>query len=160
MVKEIKMEKVENLKTLKQDYEKIKQKYNLPEWKYMNEEFGIEDIQQLQLENMVGHVRQRVMGRIYSILNWLEGFMNPQRANMANMMILNDLTEDDKKLLNKVYANFIKITSKFTTLGTIKYNEKAEAEFMKEAIKKFEDNRNNVRKFAERIEYLHIEKLK
>ena len=61
-----KKEKTEgSLRKLKQEYELLKVKYNFPEFKYMNDNFEIENIDSSETELFIKQIRKHMTEKIF-----------------------------------------------------------------------------------------------
>ena len=149
------MDKAKNLETLKEDYEVIRKKYNLPDFTWMNSEFGIENLQEHKSETLIRQIRYNIMKRITSAVNWFEMFVNPQRAPFFLLSVMSKLTDADKELMQKLYKKNSSIEFEMWVLDSNPYNEKTEAEFVKNTIKQYKEIAVDILKFSQRIEKLY-----
>jgi len=124
------MEKENKLEKLKKDYEKNRVKYNLPDFKFMNENFEIELIADDDIELLVRRVRKNVRDKIHAMISVLETFLNPTSAPMFVFNIIKGFGNGEKEIIEKLYKKFAELEIDAFNLE-ITYNEKAEAEYIK-----------------------------
>ncbi len=139
MVTEKKMKSDEsNLVKLKEEYEKLKQKYSLPEFKFMNENFEIEQICVEDTELLLKRIRKQTMDKISSGIRGLEMFLNPQNAPVFIFNIIKTFSQPDKEIIDNIYHKFAEFEIQAFGLEN-KYNEEAEADFVKKVAKEWID---------------------
>lgn len=119
-----------NLKKLKDHYEIIRKKYNLPEFKFMNENFEIENIGVEETELFIKMIRKHVTEKIFFVLRGLEVFINPQNAPLFMFEIIKSFGESEKNLVKALYKKIAKYEIEAFGLEAA-YNEQKEAEFVK-----------------------------
>jgi hypothetical protein len=119
-----------NLKRLKEEYEILRKKYSLPEFKYMNENFEIENIEVEETELFAKMIRKHVTEKIFFVLRSLEIFINPQNAPLFMFDIIKSFGESDKALVKSLYKKIAKYELEAFSLEAV-YNEQKEGEFVK-----------------------------
>jgi hypothetical protein len=119
-----------NLKHVRESYEKIKAKYGLPEFSFMNENFEIENIDARETELFVKMMRKHITEKIFYVLRSLEIFLNAQNAPLFMFDIIKSLTAPDKELIRDLYKRMAQYEIEAFGLEA-QYNEKKEAEFIK-----------------------------
>jgi hypothetical protein len=119
------------LEELKVDYEKLRKKYNLPSFKQMNEDFEIEKISQHETECLLREVRKIIMEKVIIYLRFVEMLLNPSNAPMFFFALVKGMTASDKRLLESLYEKIGRFEIGVIPLDC-KYNEKQEAEFIKQ----------------------------
>jgi len=65
------------LEELKEDYEKFKKIYKLPEFRQLNEDFDIEKVAQNETDFVLREVRRHMMDKIIAYLRFIEMLLNP-----------------------------------------------------------------------------------
>lgn len=150
----------ENLKQLKEDYEKLRKKHDLPNFEELNQEFVLEDLQQLKTEILPKKLRFLVWRKLGDTLGILERFINPAHASILIMTVADKLSEEDKKLFEQIYSELGKLELEFWKLESAPYSEKDEIEFVKKVLKKFKEVKPKLNNFASRACKLYEESLK
>jgi len=134
-----------NLKQLKEDYEKLRKKYGLPEFSFLNENFEIEDICYDETELLLKKIRKQIMEKIAFELRVLEMLINPQNAPLFIFNIIKYFNEEDKKVINTLYKKLNQIAIEIFGLD-IEYKEEKEAEFIKNFMRTWKEVQSDLRK--------------
>jgi len=148
-----------NLVSLKKEYEKIRQKYKLPPFQYLNEEFEIEKIQERETELLLKEIRHIMTEKLAAFLHFIELFINPTMAPVFILSAMKNLGESDKKLIENIYDNLVSLELASLALD-ISYDEKKEAEFVKNIIKKWQDLRPELQQFSDLLAKIRPKKEK
>lgn len=119
-----------NLKKLKESYEVFRKKYNLPEFKFVNDNFEIESIDSEDTELLLKAIRKHITEKVFFTLRTLEMFMNPQNAPVFIFKIIKHFSETEKELIKDIYKRMAYYEIDAFGLEGI-YDEKKEAEFIK-----------------------------
>jgi len=117
------------LKDLKKNYEELVKRHKIPSFKELNEEFEIDRIER-ESDCPLRSVRKAMMDKIVKYIQFVEMLLNPAQAPPMFMMFVKNVNEKDKKSLEKIYENFIKLELSSLRLE-IDYNEKNEALLVK-----------------------------
>lgn len=143
-----KLEKCEakhELKKLKQEYEVLRKKYSLPEFKFMNETFEIETIPSEETELFIKRIRKNITEKISSGLRAMEMFLNPQPTPIFLFKIIKSFSQDDKAIIEELYYKFTCFEIEAFGLEN-EYNEKKEIEFIKQVAKDWPEISSNLDK--------------
>jgi hypothetical protein len=142
-------EKKDKIQQLKEKYEKLQKMYNLPGFDELNREFEIEKIKAGSF--ILKEIRRAIIEKTASVLKLLELMMNPANAPFFMFSIIKNLKSGAKKEIEEMYKNFTTLE-----LGTLKldieYDEKAEAEFIKEIAKKWQEYKKDIISICNEIE--------
>jgi hypothetical protein len=114
----------------KLEYKSFQEKYKLPSFEYLNENFEIENLASDETELFLKRIRKQITEKIYYHLRTLEAFMNPQNAPMFIFNIIKSFTSFEQELIKKAYDKLAGFEVDFFELE-ISYNEKKEADFIK-----------------------------
>jgi hypothetical protein len=133
MTEEKKMDKMEKLK---EDYSKLQKQHKLPCFDDLNREFDIEKLKPSSF--MLREIRHSVIDKMGSVMKLLETFMNPTSAPVFMFKIIKNLNADAKKEIENIYNEFTSIQLGVLKLD-IEYNERGEAEFLREIYAKWQD---------------------
>jgi hypothetical protein len=136
------------LKLLKKDYERIRTRYKLPSFQQLNEEFEIERIAEKETDMLLREVRKAITEKVVAFLRFLELMINPSGAPFFLLAILKNLSSVDKKLIEKIYKMMGEFEIKAISLD-LKYSEKAEAEFIRESAKKWQEMQPELEELSE-----------
>lgn len=118
------------LDILKKNYEKEKQKYKLPSFQQLNEEFEIERAAERETDMLLRELRKAMTEKAIAFLRFVELLLNPTNAPFFMFSIIKNLTASDKKLIEGIYKQLCEFEIKAIALD-MEYSEKAEAEFIK-----------------------------
>ncbi len=125
-----KMKEESNLEELKKDYSVLQKKYNLPDFKELNEEFDIEKAAENETDCLLREIRKLVMEKVIAYLRFIEMLLNPSNAPLFFFALVKGLTAQDKRVLEKLYDKLGSLEIDVIELDC-SYSEKEEAEFVK-----------------------------
>ena len=117
---------------LKEAYAPICQKYDLPSFLELNEDFAIEKISDLETDFLIREVRKFVGDKLVNYLRFIESLINPVNAPMFTLTIVKLISLGDRNKLGEIYKELIKKEIEFIELD-IKFDEVKEAIFIKES---------------------------
>jgi len=140
-----------SLQELKKQYEKLKQKYNLPEFEKLNEDFEIEKLQEKESDLLLREIRRAAIDRNISYLRFIEMFQNPQQAPLFFLALVKNLDSREKQLLDDIYLELGKFEIKSIALDN-NYNENKEAEFIKTFYKDWQKIKEKFGKITQALE--------
>jgi len=118
-----------DLSELKQRYKKLQEKYKLPDFEEMNQEFYIEKIAELETDFLTREIRRFIADKIYNYLRFIETILNPANAPMFIFSVIKSMTLEDKKKFNDIYEKLAEIDIELIKLD-IESSEKKDAEFI------------------------------
>jgi len=127
-----------NLKKVKAEYEKLRVKYSLPDFAFMNENFEIEGIEAEETALFLKRMRKHMTEKIFFVLRSLEIFLNPQNAPLFMMNIVKFLSPADRELIKELYKQLSEYEIEAFGLEA-KYDEKKEADFVKKVCGSWKD---------------------
>ena len=135
------------LELLKNDYSKLAEKYKLPSFRELNEEFDIEKVQELETETLLREIRKVMMDKALAYLRFIELLLNPSNAPMFFFAILKGLDSADKKLLEDLYTRLGRIEIEVVGVDN-DYSEKSEAEFIKHLVSGWKGIKEDMKKIS------------
>ncbi|HUW43670.1 MAG TPA: hypothetical protein VMV95_01755 [Bacillota bacterium] len=125
------MEKDEQkIEKLKKEYEILRNKYALPDFKSLNEDFHIEKIAESETEIPIREVRKFMADKMMNYMRFLENILNPVNAPLFIFSLIKLLNSEEKKLISEIYKKLMKKEIQFIELD-LEFNEEKEAEFIK-----------------------------
>ncbi len=139
------------LEELKKEYEKLRKKYNLPEFEEMNKDFEIEKLQERETETLTREIRRAMMDKNVSYLKFTEMFMNPSQAPMIFLVLVKSLDEKSKKILEELYLTLGKYEIRNIGLDN-EFDEEKDAKFIKEFYKEWQKIKKKFSLIIETIE--------
>jgi hypothetical protein len=139
-----------NLKELKKKYGELEEKYKLPSFSELNENFEIEKIRKGD-ETLLRTVRKTMMEKIVNSMSFLEFLLNPVNAPRAYLAYIRSVGSEDRKEIDKLYSKLAEIMTSALKLE-IDYSEKGEAEMIKATFKAWNETKPGFRKLMKDIE--------
>ena len=130
--------KESSLEKLKKDYKTIRKKYNLPDFKNLNEDFNIEKVAETETEYLIREVRRHMGEKFSNYLRFLEAILNPVNVPIFIFSIVKTIKPEDRKRLTEVYKKLSKIEVYLIELE-IEFSDKKEADFIKESFKTWQE---------------------
>jgi hypothetical protein len=119
---------------IKNDYEKLKKKYNLPEFYDLNRIFDI-DSEHLEIndkEFLLRKLRKIIADRIVDFSRFLENIVQPNNPPLFFIKLLKKIETKDKESIDELYGKIGNIELNLILLD-LNYDETKEALFIKEA---------------------------
>lgn len=124
------MEDCKKLEKLKDDYRKFQEKYSLPNFEQLNQDFQIEKIAESETDFLLREVRKYVTDKFFNYLRFIESLINPSNSPMFVFAIAKTLSVSDKEKLAEIYKKITKIEIDFIDLD-LNYSEEKEADSIK-----------------------------
>lgn len=148
--------KLSDLAKLKQEYEKLRKLYKLPDFKQLNEEFGIERIAKRETELLVREVRWSMSKKIADATGFLELFLNPTNAPLFILAALKGIGAETRKLIEEAYNELVELNIVSLNLD-LAYDEKNEAKFIKDVAQRWPVLSSNIKEVNKALgEALHL----
>ena len=138
------------LKELKSRYNKLAENYKLPSFKEVNECFEIDRIER-ETDCILREVRKIMMDKIISYIRFIEMMINPAQAPPMFMMFVKRVSDEERKVLEKVYKNFIELELQSLKLE-IDYDEKEEVKAIKKIMNVWYDTNKDLKFIIEIME--------
>lgn len=127
------MEREESdLEELKKDYKQLEEKYNLPSFNELNEDFQIEKAGESETDLLIREVRKFIADKFSNYLRLIETFLQPVNSPMFIYSIVKSYSEKEKENLMEIYKKLAKTEVDLIGLD-IQFNEEKEAEFIKKS---------------------------
>ena len=131
------------LDDLKRDYEKIRKKHNLPGFEELNEDFQIEKVAECETDYLIREVRKYISDKFANYLRFIESLLNPVNVPLFVYSIIKHLSKEDNEKLKEIYQKIAKREVDIIEID-IEYNEKKEAEFIKESFKFWQEIKKEI----------------
>jgi hypothetical protein len=141
---------MENLEELKKKYVKLKEKYSLPSFEDLNQDFGIEKASEFEGELLIREIRRYVNDVISNYMRLIENLINPINVPVFVFTMIRALDESDKKVLSGAYKKLGQIQINLLSVDLV-YSEKKEAEFIKDSFNVWQDVKKDLLKITEKI---------
>ncbi len=136
---------------LEKQYEQVRQKYSLPSFSELSEEFDIEKLCEKSSSFIIRDIRRAVFEKISAYLHFFETLSNPSSPPIFIFTILKNLEEKDRDKIKDLYKEFSKMQIRVMKLDTV-YNEKNEAEFISTTFIDWQKKKHEILKLIEKFE--------
>jgi len=139
------------LEELKENYEKIREKNNLPSFDEMNREFQIEKASEGESDYLIREIRKFVADKFSNYLRFIETILHPVNAPIFVFSVIKSIGVEEKNKLTEAYKELAKYEVKVIRLD-VDFNEEREAEFIRDSYKIWQDIKKDVLSTVEVIE--------
>jgi len=143
-------DKREDLEKLKQDYEGLRAKYNLPEFSKLVEDFNIERASDTETDYPIREIRRVIAEKFFNYLRSVEALLNPSNVPMYVFSMVKNIDAADKKTLSDVYKELAKTEIRIMELD-LSFSESKEADFIKEGFKLWQDVKKDLLAITDKI---------
>lgn len=118
---------------IEKEYNALKPKYNLPSFKFLNENFEILslDKDKIEKDNLLLQIRRRINEKIVWICNVLQGIVMPNPSSIIGLHEEKFFSKEDKERILKTLQKLMKIEREVLILDIKPNNEKQDASFIK-----------------------------
>ena len=138
------------LNKLKENYSKIQNKYGLPNFDKLNEDFRIEKVAETETDFLIREIRESIGGTLENFLRFVEAILNPVNVPMFLFPIIKSLNTEEKNKLSEIYKKISKL--EIDAMKLLDYSEKKEAEFINESFKLWQEIKKDFVKIIESAE--------
>ncbi|MBS3079166.1 hypothetical protein J4218_03530 [Candidatus Pacearchaeota archaeon] len=128
--------KEDNLDILKEKYDELKVKYDLPEFYELNKLFDIEDVD-TETDFLLRRIRRVITERIAGYSRFVDVILNPSNAPVFFFNLIKKIDNGKKQAITEVYEILGNLEMEIIILD-LDYSEKKEAEFIKKVIDLFD----------------------
>ena len=125
-----------SLKEMKNQYEKLKLKYRLPDFHSLNMIFEVEKTDLYETEFLLRKMRKAVSEKTSEYLRFIEIIMNPNNSPIFFFHLIKKLSGEDMEKLAKIYQDLSQFEIEAILLD-LDYSEEKEAEFIKKIYSHF-----------------------
>lgn len=139
-----------DLENLKQDYEKIQRKHDLPSFEELNKDFQIEKVAEVKTDFLVREIRKFMADKFSNYLRFTEAVLQPMNTPMFIFSIIKSVGTEEKKKLTDIYKKLVKIEVRLIELD-IKFVEEKEVEFIKESYEVWQEIKKDMLGVVESI---------
>lgn len=122
------------LEKLKENYKKIQQLHNLPDFEKLNSEFSIEKLAEIETDFLIREVTKIMAEKFSNYLRFVELVLNPSNSPMFIFSIIKTMGENEKKKFSEIYKELARIELDLIELD-VDFNEKKEADFINNSYK-------------------------
>jgi len=140
----------QKLEKLKREYEILKKEYSLPDFRSLNEDFQIEKIADSETEILIREIRKFMADKMLNYLRFVENLLNPVNSPMSIFSIVKLLNTEEKKAISEIYKKLLEKEIQIIELD-ISFNEKNEAEFIRNSYKFWQTMKKDLLKVISEI---------
>ena len=136
---------------IKKAYEKLKIKYNLPEYEELDEEFELLYFQRIiEIKYILRFVRRRIVDKLNSYVNFLQNILNPNPSSLISLEESKFFSQEEREEIIALIKEMVIVERKSLELD-INHNEKKDAEFIKYGFMKWGELRNKIAKMCDKL---------
>jgi len=143
-----------DLQKFRKEYQLLQEKYKLPELKFLNDNFEIENIFVEGSELFIKRIRKQMTEKISSGLRALEMLMNPQNTPVFIFNIIKSFSASDKENVRELYKKFTEFEIEAFGLENL-YDEKKEVEFIKKVAGEWKEISESLNKLYQAMKSGH-----
>ena len=140
-------EKIDKLEKLKIEYDKLKQKYKLPAFDELNNEFEIYDIKTNAF--IIREIVRRIIRRAEDFLSLLNPILNPNPNSLHSMVETKIFEKQDLEPMFDFYKKLFQLAHKGITASL--ESEAAEAAWINDAWKAWPDIKKKIAGYSKKI---------
>ncbi len=137
------MSKEDNLEKLKKNYKVLEEKFGLPSFNELNEDFQIEHIELASSDFLVREVRRMISEKLVGYLKFIETLMNPSGAPFFVYSIIKPFGKSEKEKLGEFYKKLAKRQIEIIKLDLV-YDVKKEVIFIKEVFSEWKKMKSEI----------------
>ena len=139
------------LEKLKKEYKKLQEKYKLPPFNELNEDFSIEKAAENETDFVIREVRRQISEKAYNYLRFIETLINPVNAPMSIMTLVKTFGVEEKNKLTEIYKKLMKNELDLISVD-IEFSEKKEADFIKNTHKIWKEIKKDFMEVVKSVE--------
>jgi RNA processing factor Prp31 len=140
-------EKPDKLEKLKAEYEKLRQKYKLPSFDELNNEFEIYDIKPNSF--IIREIRRRIIRKMEDFLSLLNPILNPNPNSLHSMIETKIFEKQDMEPMFEFYKKLFQLAHK--SIPASLESESAEAAWINEVWKAWPDLKKQITGYSKKI---------
>ena len=134
-------------KTFKEEYEKLKVKYALPEYELIDKDFEIGTID--AEDNILREILKSIHDQIDAYNRILENLIQPD-SKLCDMKEAGELSKEDQALIVEMYRKGM-LLSRNILLLDLDYEEKETAKAITQLFSEWEEMKKDIRKILEKM---------
>ncbi len=142
---------LEDIQEMKKEYAKLKQKYELPDFDSLAEDFDIEKACEKPNTFLLRDIRKAIGEKISAYFHLFENFLNPSNSSLFIFSLLKGVEEIDRDKIKKIYKRIGKLQIPSMKADTI-YSEQAEADYLKLVYSEWQELKQDIFKILDRFE--------
>ncbi|MBU2577086.1 MAG: hypothetical protein KKF50_05190 [Nanoarchaeota archaeon] len=135
---------------LESEYNGLKEKHSLPDFKKLAEDFDVEKISEKESSFLIREIRRIINEKLSAYMHLFETLINPSAPPMFIFSVLRGIKEEDKESIKEIYKKLSRLQIKAMKLDTI-YSEQGEVEFVKTSFTEWQDLKKTIYRIIEQF---------
>jgi len=132
---------------IKKKYDGLKEKYSLPDFDELNNEFEISTIEHEDF--LLRQIRKKIADKINVMGEFLECLLSPDTA-MANLYEYKAFDDNERKKIFELYKR-LKVLEKLALELSLNHDDEKDAEFIKDVFSSWNKMRSEITSFIKKI---------
>jgi len=132
---------------IEKTYNKLKEKYSLPDFDELNNEFELSTIE--CEEFLLRKIRKKIADKISAMCEFLEGLLSPD-TTMANLYEYKAFDDDERKKIFELYKR-LKVLEKLALELLLNHDDEKDAKFIKDVFSSWDEIRNEMTTIIKKI---------
>lgn len=128
------------------DYDKLKQKYRLPDIEIIDFELEIDK----ESKFILREIRRKSHEKLENFAKLLEGILQPETSSFSEMCEINSFSEAEKTSIMKVYSRIMKLSRRAVEVALIT-TEETDAQFVKELFEEWKSIKEGMLEIAKKM---------
>jgi hypothetical protein len=142
---------MENKEEFKEKYILLKEKYGLPTFIQLAEDFDIEKIMEVENSFLLREIRRTIHEKLSAYLQLFETLLNPVSPPMFIFSILRGIGSEEKEKIKEIYKKLSKLQLFVMRLDTF-YKEENEANYVKDSFSDWQDIKHELTGLIKKLE--------
>lgn len=134
--------------TIQKEYEKLKSKFDLPDFKVLDNEFEISAIEKPVF--LLRNIRRKIFERLGTVAEFLDPLFQPNMASAVNMQEYKCISDSERIKLFGILQKIMILYNEIRDAG-LACDEKEDARAIKITIKDWPEIRKELRPFIQRL---------
>ena len=136
------------MKNIEEEYNKLKSKYNLPEFEELDKEFGVSTIESEKF--LLREIINKIIERIDFFSKILEELLQPDTSLLSSMHETRFFDDKDKENIYELYKKLM-IISRESFEVSLKRDEREETVFVNKVFDEWKDLKRDLLKFVNKM---------
>ena len=135
-------------KEIEKQYSELKKKFKLPDFKEIDFEFEISDLEETNF--LIRAIMRRIAERLDFYTTIIEEIIQPDASNLYAMHESRFFEEDEKKIMYDFYKKLMNL-SRCSVELSLEHNEKEESEFINNFIQEWKEIKKELVRYIKRL---------
>ena len=136
---------------IKKEYEQLRKKHNLPSYEELDNEFELLYFSPvIEVNYVLRFIRRRITDKLKGFVNFFHGIINPNPSNLISLQESKFIPQEEKEKISELINEIMVLDSKSILLD-LEQSEKNDAEFIKEALKRWSKMKKTITNYVSKI---------